>query len=79
MRIDCYNACECMICEVEYGDTFYYDGTICMRVNAYNVPFQTGTREAFVRLNTGEIGLTDHDTLVIMADTKIVANTKEVQ
>lgn len=78
MRIDCYNACECTIDSIEYGDTFYYQDTVCMRVNA--IVLLNSNREcAYVRLDTGELTICKPDMTVIKADTKVVANTKEIQ
>ena len=80
MRIDCYNACECTIDSIEYGDTFYYQDTVCMRVNATCILATDSNREcAYVRLDTGELVVCKSDMPVIKADTKVVANTKEVQ
>lgn len=73
MRIDCYNACECPIGTLEYGDTFYFGGTICMRV----MPIQNISDCMCVRLDSGELQVVPTDTAVILADTKVVANTKD--
>lgn len=84
MRIDCYNACECDVVELEYGDTCYYNSTICIRLNLtrgsyeYNgVPISD--MAVIAELNTGNVLFLPKDTKVILADTKVVANTKEVQ
>lgn len=78
MRIDCYNACECTIDSIEYGDTFYYQDTVCMRVNA-TMWLHSDRECTYVRLDTGELVICDHALAVIKADTKVVANTKEVR
>jgi hypothetical protein len=75
MRVDCYNACECTIDSIEYGDTFYYKNTVCIRVNA--TMLYSGNECAYVRLDTGELFICNFDMLVIKADTKVVANTKD--
>ena len=79
MRIDCYNACECDIEDIVYGDTFYYNGTVCMRVNVDTFLTVTVGDCAYVRLDTGELILCKSNTGVIKADTKVIANTKDVE
>ena len=76
MRVDCYNACECPINSVEYGDTFYFNDTVCMRVNV-DVLRSLVNDVAYVRLDTGDVCIASGDTMVILADTKVVANTKD--
>ena len=76
MRIDCYNACETEIAELEFGDTCYYLGTVWMKVNPYSLPVSS-TGCAIVALNNGEMRIVDSSTSVILADTKVVANTKD--
>ena len=75
MRVDCYNACECPISALDYGDTFYYADTVCMRVSTFNNVF--GDDCAYVRLDTGEVWACKPDLAVVKADTKVVANTKD--
>lgn len=85
MRIDCYNACECDVIELEYGDTCYYNSTICIRLNltSYNLTSYSGVpiseMVVVAELNTGNVLFLPKDTKVILADTKVVANKKEVQ
>ena len=75
MRVDCYNACETEIAELEFGDTCYYLGTVWIKVNVNPSLAITGC--AIVALNTGELRIVDSSTCVILADTKVVANTKD--
>lgn len=75
MRVDCYNACETEIAELEFGDTCYYLGTVWIKVNVNPALAITGC--AIVALNTGELRIVDSSTNVILADTKVVANTKD--
>ena len=77
MRIDCYNACECTIDSIEYGDTFYYQGTVCIRVNPLS--WADCSDCVFVRLDTGELIICKPSLEVIKADTKVVVNAKEIQ
>ena len=83
MRIDCYNACECDVAELEYGDTCYYNSTICIRLNLTSCRMDNGVPISDIavvaELNTGNVLFLPKDTKVILADTKVVANTKEVQ
>ena len=74
MRVDCYNACETVLEEIEYGDTFYYLGKLYMRVS-----FDIGEleRSVVVDLAKGEAIFMPNNTQVILADTKVVANTKD--
>ena len=76
MRVDCYNACECPISSVDYGDTFYLSDTVCMKINI-DVIRTLVNDVAYVRLDTGEVCIASGETFVIMADTKVVANTKD--
>lgn len=78
MRVDCYNACECTVDSLEYGDTCYYSGKVWIKANANDLPVTSG-KCAIVALDTGELKVVDVDMMVVLADTKVVANTKEVQ
>lgn len=80
MRVDCYNASECPISEVACGDTFYLEGRLWIKVEQCAVdlyPMRTD-RCSIVALDRGELRSIKADALVILADTKIVANTKEI-
>ena len=81
MRIDCYNACECDVAELECGDTCYYNSTICIRLNFRRMDngVPTSDMAAIAELNTGNVLFLPKDTKVILADTKVVANTKDAQ
>jgi hypothetical protein len=68
-----------MIRDIDYGDTFYYKGTVCMRVNASSWLPSTAEDCVYVTLDKGEMVVCRDDTSVIKADTKVVANTKEIQ
>lgn len=76
MRVDCYNASECDISSVEYGDTCYYSGKLWIRANVSEVPI-TSNKCAIVALDTGDMKVVDSNTQVVLADTKVVANTKD--
>lgn len=76
MRIDCYNACETWVSEVEYGDTFYYKGSLYMRVSADIIGLELGDC-VIVDLAKGDLTVVKGETDVILADTKIVVNTKD--
>lgn len=78
MRIDCYNACETTISELEFGDTCYYLGRLWIKVNAIGIPVKP-TDSVMVALDSGELSLVDNETNVILADTKVIANTKDIQ
>lgn len=78
MRVDCYNACECPISAVEYGDTCYYRGELYLKVNPCAFPVDIITSCVIVSLGDGMLQMVDSDTLVTLADTKVVANTKDV-
>ena len=79
MRVDCYNATECPVSSVEYGDTFYFDSKLYMKCKlGQNIGTHIEQRWVFiVALDIGEIRGVDPDTQVILADTKVVANTKD--
>ena len=76
MRIDCYNATECLLAEVMCGDTFYFDGGLCIKVAPMDVDvFTTHQDRCFVvELATGALKSVKSEAVVIMADTKVVAN-----
>lgn len=78
MRIDCYNACETDILELEYGDTCYYLGRLWIKVNAVGVPMKPA-QCVLVALNNGDLIFVENETCVILADTKVIANTKDIQ
>ena len=78
MKVDCYNACECMVDSLEYGDTCYYSGKVWIKANVTDLPV-TSNKCAIVALDTGELRVVDATMMVVLADTKVVANTKEVQ
>lgn len=78
MRVDCYNATECQISDVEIGDTFYgKDNYLYIRINPseYLVD-DTGDLCYAVRLDIGELYRFPPFSSVILADTKVVANIK---
>lgn len=78
MRVDCYNACECTVESLAYGDTFYYKGELWIKVNSMNIPMQTDDC-AILTLSDGVLSFVKSDTAVILADTKVVVNTKDIQ
>lgn len=78
MRVDCYNASECPVSSVECGDTFYFAGRLWIKVEQCNVDLYPMDRCSIVALDRGELRSIKSDALVILADTKIVANTKEI-
>ena len=75
MRVDCYNACECAISEIEIGDTFYYDGYLYIRANEAVIAPDNCVA---VRLDSGDVSICRPDLLVTKADTKVVVNTKDI-
>ena len=75
MRVDCYNACECAISEIEIGDTFYYDGYLYIRANEAVIAPDNCIG---VRLDNGDITIFRSGELVTKADTKVVVNAKEI-
>ena len=82
MRIDCYNASECPVINIQYGDTFYYNSELYMRVSgASRVPIgepQACTDICWaVSLSTGALTSFNSDISVILADTKVVVNTRD--
>lgn len=80
MRIDCYNACECSVSSIQYGDTCYYNGDLYIRVNPSNFRSCVGGDECLlVKLCTGDMITVHQSTSVVLADTKVVANTKDIQ
>lgn len=71
MRIDCYNASECAISELECGDTFYREGVLYIKVNV--CPFMTTEHSCFaVALDVGLLTKFDENTIVTLAETKVV-------
>lgn len=77
MRIDCYNATECEVGKVECGDTFYFDGTLYIKVGVMDVDIIAAApadRCYIVSLDRGQLRSVKSEAKVIMADTKVVAN-----
>ena len=71
MRIDCYNACECPISELECGDTFYREGVLYIKANVS--PFMTAKHDCFaLALGVGLLTQFDENTMVTIAETKVV-------
>ena len=71
MRIDCYNASECSISELEYGDTFYREGILYLKTNVS--PFMLPEHSCFaVSLDVGLLTRFDDNTIVTIAETKVV-------
>ena len=78
MRVDCYNACECPISSIQYGDTFYYNSELYMKVNTdLKSSLNDATICWAVTLGDGMLTPFGEDTSVILADTKVVVNTKD--
>ena len=78
MKVDCYNACECEVSSLEYGDTCYHASRIWIKANVNEIPI-TSNKCALVALDTGEMKVVEANMKVVLADTKVVANTKEVE
>lgn len=76
MRINCYNATETTISALEYGDTFYLDGTLYIKVAPNDVDLITTQqcRSFIVDLARGVLRSIKSDTNVLLADTTVVAN-----
>ena len=80
MRVDCYNASECSVIGIQYGDTFYYNSELYMRVSGVPRESQACTDICWaVSLSTGALTSFNSDTSVILADTKVVVNTRDAQ
>lgn len=80
MRVNCYNASECPVSEITCGDTFYFEGKLCIKVAPFDVdiiaPMQG--RCYIVSLETGELRSIKDDAPVSKAETEIVTKTTEV-
>ena len=81
MKIDCYNASGCPISELEFGDNFYYDNVLYIKVDGvFEMPGDfTVAKCGAVRLDTGMFMWLDETCNVIYADCKVVANSKEIE
>lgn len=81
MRIDCYNASECSVIDIQYGDTFYYNSELYMRVSGVPVREPQACTDICwaVSLSTGALTSFNSDISVIFADTKVVVNTRDIQ
>lgn len=77
MRVDCYNACECDVSTLTDGDTFYYRGELWIKVNATMSIAMSADECAIVALGDGMLTVVKGDTRVLLADTKVVVNTKD--
>lgn len=74
MRVDCYNACECPVKDIEVGDTFYYDKELYIRINHGGLIEQKRKDIVFaIMLSTGRLDVFADDATVIKADSKVVA------
>ena len=73
MKVECYNASECPISQLQYGDTCYYNNELCIKTNvsAYR-PLEKQCWIVF--LGRGELLSISNDTLVTFASTKVVAD-----
>ena len=79
MKVDCCNATECPLSSVTYGDTFYLDGRLYIKVGVTDVDVVSDSfgRCLIVALDRGELRSVKEDIAVILADTKVVVNTKD--
>lgn len=74
MKVDCYNACECPVKDIEVGDTFYYEGDLYIRIHHGGLIDQSrGDIVYGVMLSTGELCVFADDATVTKADSKVVA------
>ena len=71
MRIDCYNASECTIDEIDYGDTFYLNGILYIHIN--QTMFGYTDNQYAVDLATGMLEKFKPHTVVIKADAVVRA------
>ena len=76
MKVDCYNASACLISSLQYGDTFYYDGELYLRVNADLRTDNDHCSCWAVALGNGALIPINPDIPVVLADTKVVANNE---
>ena len=76
MRVDCYNASECPISSIEFGDTFYYNSELYIKINPSTFIPNNQYYSWAVALSDGRLTQFDEGTSVILADTKVIANTK---
>ena len=81
MRVDCYNACACSVANLNYGDTCYYSDDLYIRVNPIGRLSRCVDDDecVLVKLCTGDMTIVHLSTNVVLADTKVVANTKDIQ
>lgn len=80
MRVDCYNASECPLTALDYGDTFYLDGVLYIKLGIADVDVvaEFPGRVFIASLDKGELRSVKDDVAVLYADTRVVANLKEV-
>ena len=69
MKVDCYNASACPISSIQYGDTFYYDNELYIRVNADIRTNGDHVSCWAVALGNGVLVPINTDTIVTLADT----------
>lgn len=73
MKVDCYNASNLPLSQVTVGDTFYYNDTLYIRVaSMFSFISKRENEVAVVDLATGVLTALDEDSVVALADTKIV-------
>lgn len=74
MRVNCYNATECSVAEVEVGNTFYLESVLYIKVGVFDVDVvaEYPGRCFIVSLDRGELKSIREDTRVILADTMVV-------
>lgn len=71
MKVDCYNACECCFSDLEYGDAFYTDGHLYIKIFDRN--WKDPDNGLAVKLDTGYLTEFDFCETVTKADAKVVA------
>jgi hypothetical protein len=79
MRVDCYNASECPLTSLDYGDTFYLDGVLYIKLGIADVDVVADYpgRCFIASLDKGELKSVKDDIAVILADTKVIINVKD--
>ena len=76
MKIDCYNASECLLINIAVGDTFYYKNTLYMRVDGIpNLDDRASSKVWAVELGKGLVTWFESDCTGTFARCKVVVDS----
>ena len=72
MKVACYNACSVCFSDLEYGDAFYQNDLLYMKI--FDPKVTDPDKGVAVRLDTGRVEYFSMEAMVTEAEVKVIAD-----